>query len=320
MRAMSAAIVGRPELEARLEQLRASVRDPRAGLFGPDSKVWEVNRHSISFLGAGRAALLQLAHPWVAWGVEQHSRTRDDPFGRFQRTFFHVFRMVYGDLETAIKAARAVHRIHERIEGSIGADAGPFAAGSGYRANEPHALLWVHATLWDTSIRCFEMVVRPLAQDEKRVYYDETRRFAWLFGIPDDVLPPSWEAFEGYVETMLASDVLTVAEPAARMARFLSAPRVPGTGRIMRRYDEITAWLLPERLAHEFGLARGGDAGRRRFEATIARLSRAWPWLPARVRFLPAYVEACRRMEGRAGRDPVGDLLNRLLVGRAAGL
>lgn len=307
--------VGREELAARLEQVRASVRDPRHGIFGPDSKVWEVNRHSIAFLGAGRAALLQLAHPWVAWGVEQHSRTRDDPFGRFQRTFFHVFRMVYGDLETALSAARAVHRIHERVTGTIGAGAGPFAAGSPYHANQPDALLWVHATLWDTSVRCFEAVVRPLALEEKRVYYEETRRFAWLFGIPDDVLPPDWEAFERYVATTLASDVLTVTEPAARMARFLFEPLVPGTGGLMRRYDEITAWLLPERLAREFGLARGGDAGRRRFEATIARLRRAWPWLPERARFLPAYVEARRRIEGRTGPDPIGDLLSRLFVG-----
>lgn len=311
-------VVGRPELEALLERVRAGVGDPRHGLFGPDSKVWEVNRHSIAFLGGGRAALLQLAHPWVAWGVEQHSRTRDDPFGRFQRTFFHVFRMVYGDLDTAISAARAVHRIHERIAGAIAEAAGPFAAGSAYRANQPDALLWVHATLWDTSIRCFESVVRPLALDEKRVYYEETRRFAWLFGIPDDVLPPDWEAFERYVEAMLASDVLTVTEPAARMARFLFAPLVPGTGALMRRYDEITAWLLPERLAADFGLACGGDAGRRRTEATLARLRRAWPWLPERVRFLPAYIEARRRVEGRTGPDPIGDLLGRLFVGARA--
>ena len=58
--------VTRADLEARLDQLRATIADPRAGLFGPGSKVWEVNRHSIAFLGAGRAALLQLAHPWVA--------------------------------------------------------------------------------------------------------------------------------------------------------------------------------------------------------------------------------------------------------------
>jgi len=316
----ASAAVGRRDLEALLDRVRASAPDPRAGLFGPGSKLWEVNRHSIAFLGAGRAALLQLAHPWVAWGVEQHSRTRDDPVGRFQRTFFHVFRMVYGDLDTALSAARAVHRIHERITGSIGAAAGPFAARSAYRANQPDALLWVHATLWDTSIRCFELVVRPLSIEERRAYYEETKRFAWLFGIPDAVLPPSWEAFDAYVQGMLASDVLTVTGPAARMAGFLFQPIVPGTGALLRRYDEVTAWLLPERIAGDFGLARGGDAGRRRFDATVARLRKVWPWLPERLRYLPAYLEARRRIEGRAGRDPVGDLLNRLLVGRAQGL
>ena len=312
--------VGRADLEAGIARIRAVVADPRGGLFGPGSRIWEVNRHSISFLGAGRAALLQLAHPWVAWGVEQHSRTRDDPFGRFQRTFFHVFRMVYGDLDTALAAGRAVHRIHERIAGELGAAAGPFAAGSRYFANRPDALLWVHATLWHTSIACFEAVVRPLTPDEREAYYDETRRFAWLFGIPDDVLPESWTAFDAYVEGMLASDVLTVTEPAARMARFLLQPLVPGTGPLLRRYAELTAWLLPERLAGGFGLARGGAAGRRRFDATLARLRRVWPLLPERVRYLPAYIEARRRIEGRRGRDPVGDLLNRLIVGRAAGL
>jgi uncharacterized protein (DUF2236 family) len=313
-----ARLVTRADLEARIDRLRALCTDPRAGLFGPGSKVWEVNRHSISFLGGGRAALLQLAHPWVAWGVEQHSRTRDDPFGRFQRTFFHVFRMVYGDLDTAIAAARAVHRIHERITGEIGGAAGPFAAGSRYAANQADALLWVHATLWDTSIRCFEAVVRPLSLDERRRYYDETRRFAWLFGIDDDVLPAMWDDFDAYVEGMLASEVLTVAEPAARMAGFLFQPPVRGSGPLMRRYAEITAWLLPERLADGFGLARGGDAGRRRVDATLARLRKAWPRLPERLRYLPAYVEARRRVEGRTGGDPVGALLQRLFVGGRA--
>jgi uncharacterized protein (DUF2236 family) len=228
--------------------------------------------------------------------------------------------MVYGDLDTAIAAARSVHGIHEHITGAIGEAAGPFGAGSRYEANQADALLWVHATLWDTSIRCFEAVVRPLSIDERRIYYDETRRFAWLFGIPDDVLPPSWDAFDAYVEAMLASEVLTVAEPAARMAGFLFRPLVPGSGALMRRYAEITAWLLPERLADAFGLARGGDAGRRRVDATLARLRRLWPYLPERLRHLPAYVEAQRRVEGRTGRDPVGDWLGRLFVGgRRAG-
>jgi uncharacterized protein (DUF2236 family) len=314
------AAVARADLELRLARLRAEVRDPRAGLFGPGSKLWEVNKHSIAFLGAGRAALLQLAHPWVAAAVDQHSRTRDDPFGRFQRTFFHVFRMVYGDLDTALRAGRAVHRIHERITGALPEAAGPFAQGSAYRANDPDALLWVHATLWHTSVLCFESVVRPLAVAERRAYYAETRRFAALFGIPDEVLPPSWEDFDAYVEQMLGGDVLGVTEPARRIAQFLLEPLVPGTGPLLERYAEITAWLLPARLAEGFGLDRGGAAGRRRTDATLARLRRVWPHLPRRVRYLPPYVEARRRIAGRSGPDPVGDLLGRFFVGRARSL
>ena len=310
-------IVSREELEERLARVRALVRDPRAGLFGPGSKVWEVNKESISFLGGGRAALLQLAHPWVAFGIEQHSSTRDDPFGRFQRTFFQVFRMVYGDLDTAFRSARAVHAIHTRIEGRLDAAAGPFAAGSLYRANQVDALLWVHATLWDTSLLCFESVVRPLRIDEKRAYYEETKRFAYLFGIPDTVLPPTWEDFDRYVQQMLASDVLDVAPPAARMAAFLFQPLIPGTGAVMRGYAEITAWLLPERLAAGFGLERDGEAGRLRFEAKLRKLRRIWPHLPRRARYLPAYVEARRRIAGRTDKDPIGAALSRLFVGRA---
>ena len=48
------------------------------GLYGPESKVWEVSRESGSFFGGGRAVFLQLAHPFVAAGVQQHSKVADD--------------------------------------------------------------------------------------------------------------------------------------------------------------------------------------------------------------------------------------------------
>lgn len=228
--------------------------------------------------------------------------------------------MVYGDLDTAMGAARAVHGIHRRIMGEAPEDAGPFAAGSPYRADEPHALLWVHATLWDTSVLCFESVVRPLVAAEKDDYYADTRRFALLFGIPDDVLPTSWEAFAAYNRAMVESDVLTVTSAAREMAGFLFRPLAPGSGPLMKRYAETTAWLLPERLASGFGLERGGAAGERRFEATLRTLRRAWPHLPRRLRYLPPYVDARRRIAGRRDRDPLGELLNRLWVGRARAL
>jgi uncharacterized protein (DUF2236 family) len=308
-------LVSRDQLEARLAQLRACVRDPRAGIFGPASRVWAINKQSVTFLGAGRAALLQLAHPFVAHGVDQHSTTRADPVGRFQRTFARVFAMVYGDLDSALAAARSVHRLHERITGTIPAEAGPFRAGSRYQANLPEALLWVHATLWDTSLVVHELVFGPLPERVKWEYYEETKRFAWLFGIPDHVLPPDWPSFSAYMVRMLASDTLTVTPEAAEMGRFLFEPLHPLLASLTRRSARVTAWLLPPHLAQGFGLERGGDPGRREFERTLAQLRWLVPRLPRRLRYLPPYVEARRRLAGRTDRDVLGEWLGRAFVG-----
>src|SRR5579863_1863378 len=72
--------------------------DPRAGIFGPSSISWRVNREAALFLGAGRASLLQLAHPWVAAALDQHSNLRSDPLARFHGTFRVVFTMIFGTL------------------------------------------------------------------------------------------------------------------------------------------------------------------------------------------------------------------------------
>src|SRR5512134_1060202 len=101
-------IVTREDLEASLLRLRETVADPRAGILGPQSIGWRIGADLALFLGGGRAALLQLAHPHVAHAVDQHSRTRADVVGRFQRTFRNVFAMVFGDLDDAFAAARRV--------------------------------------------------------------------------------------------------------------------------------------------------------------------------------------------------------------------
>jgi uncharacterized protein (DUF2236 family) len=307
-------LVSRNDLEASLSLVKAAVADPRAGIFGPESAVWPVNRESLVFLGAGRAALLQLAHPFVAFGVDRHSKTRTDPLGRFQRTFAQVFGMVFGDLERAFRAARGVHAIHTRIRGEIPEAAGRFAGGAHYEANEPEALLWVHATLWDTSLLCWEAIRGPLPDDTKERYYEETKRFARLFGIPDDVLPTRFGDFRAYVDRILGDDTLAVTPCAAEMARFLFRPLLPGTGPLLRWYARFTAGLLPERIARGYGLPPSHPA---RHERDLRRIRVLLATLPERLRFLPAYVEARRRLEGRTDRDFLGEILSRLLVGSA---
>src|SRR5437763_16982614 len=71
--------------------VRARAPGGLEGIFGPASVIWLVDREAGIFLGAGRALLLRLAHPWVARAISEHSRTFAAPIGRFHRTFGAVF-------------------------------------------------------------------------------------------------------------------------------------------------------------------------------------------------------------------------------------
>jgi len=308
-------LVSRDDLERSLSRLQGEVVDPRAGLFGPDTLAWEVSREAALFLGAGRAALLQLAHPYVAYAVADHSVTRADPLSRFRTTFQQIFRMTFGELDEAVGAARRVHRVHERIRGAIREDAGAFRAGHRYEANDRASQMWVLATLWDTTMLVFERVFRPLDQREKDHFYEEGRRVAMLFGL-DDALPPDHQAFRHYVTDMLESDALTVTAPAVEIASVIMRPE-NWLGRIVRDdYGVLTANLLPERLARDLRLDRGGADGARRTQRVLDLAKVTFPRLPRRLRYLPAYIEAERRMQGATGRDRLGEAITAVYVGR----
>ena len=305
--------VTRSDLEKLIEVVRAECADPRAGIYGPSSISWEIDKEAILFVGGGRAALLQLAHPFVAHAVDQHSQTKTDPLGRFQRTFDNVFAMVFGDLDRAIRSARRVHAIHSRISGAIAEDVGRFAHGSRYEANDEQALLWVHATLIDTAVTVYDLVVRPLAYAEKDRYWQETKRFARLFGISDAVLPPDWEAFQRYFQRMVDSDTIAVGAPAREMAGFLFATPKPAMKPVFRWLELMTAGLLPPRLRPLFGF-RYGRVEHAAFRASLSLLGRTYPYLPRRIRYVPAYVAARRRLAGVEGPDRIGRLLEKLAL------
>lgn len=268
--------------------------DPRAGILGPSSIGWRIGADLALFLGGGRAALLQLAHPFVAHAVDQHSRTRDDVVGRFQRTFRNVFAMVFGDLDDAFAAARRVHTIHTRIHGTLPAAAGSWPAGTPYHANDVDSLRWVHATLVDTTIRVRELIDGPLPVAIKDAYMIELHRFGALFGIPAQQLPASWSEHVAYVDSMIDSHALAVVPCAKEMAGFLigkgSAQPVLG-----RTAELVTHAMLPPRLAAEFGL-RGAP---RRTRAALAAFAALYRRIPRSAVMIPACSEARRRLAGQ---------------------
>src|SRR5262249_55378972 len=274
--------------------------------------MWRVNREAAVFLGAGRALLLQLAHPWVAAAVAKHSHAFDDPIGRFHRTFDIVFTLVFGTLDQAVDAARRLHSRHGGIRGTLPEAAGAFRAGSIYQANELAALRWVYATLIDTALLAHDLILLPLTAEQRERYYAESRLFAALFGIPKEELPPDWNAFASRNQAMWHSDTLIVTAGARSMARAILAgtfPQAPGW------YQNLTGQLLPSPIREAFGY-RSSEAERRMAQRTIEWLRWAYPFLPARLRTVGPYQEAQARLLGLAQPGPVTQAVNLFWIGR----
>jgi uncharacterized protein (DUF2236 family) len=161
-----------------------------------------------------------------------------------------------------------------------------------------------------------------VAPAEKEAYYRDTWSFARLFGIPDEILPPDWPAFQAYFDQMIASTTITVAPPARDMARFLFG-RGPGQGgqsRLASVLELATAGLLPEKLRDQFGLPFGLRE-KAELAALVATVRAAHRALPRSLRYLPAYIDAERRIAGEQPSMVSAWFERRLfhLAGRVAG-
>jgi uncharacterized protein (DUF2236 family) len=247
-------LVSESDLEAALDAVQARAAGSVEGIFGPASMTWRIDRESVIFLGAGRALLLQLAHPWVATAVAEHSRTFADPIGRFHRTFDVVFTMVFGSLDSALAAARHLHHRHATIVGRLTEAIGSFESGSSYCANEAAALRWVHATLVETALIVHDLILPPLSVEERERYWAESRLFGALFGLTSADLPADWESFAAYNAVMMQSDLLSVSAAAREVAGQIFAGSRPWL-RPPRWYQALSAQLLPDHLRMGFGFA-----------------------------------------------------------------
>jgi uncharacterized protein (DUF2236 family) len=284
-------------LERNWEIVATRTADPRAGIFGPTSTSWKVHRESALFLAAGRAALLQLAHPWVAAAIAHHSTVLNDPVARFHNTFRVVFTMFFGTLKQALAASRHLYRLHTGIQGDIPERVAGNSQGSRYQANEVNALLWVYATLIESAVLAYECILPPLTATEREAYYAETKTFAALCGIPSEALPADWAAFELYNQAMHTSDALG----ANALSRELAHKVLHGAGSsvpVPAWYRALTARWMPERLRTEFALdyAEPEQAAATRALRWLPRIYRT---LPAPLRFVGPYQEAQARLQGR---------------------
>lgn len=223
-------------------------------------------------LSGGRALLMQLAHPQVAAGVDDHSDFETRPVGRLVDTLSTTYRIAFGDQAESARAAAELNATHRTV------------TGPGYRAHDPDLVVWVNATLIDSALVAYRRFVGPLPREDAERFYAEGVEFAERLGAPRHRQPPDLAAFEAYLARQVAT--LEVTDTARRLATAVLYPPVALPLRPVATLGrEVTVGLLPERLRTAYGLDWG--PGRERALRAAAGLSRlVTPRLPRWLRTL----------------------------------
>ncbi|HLF79049.1 MAG TPA: oxygenase MpaB family protein [Dehalococcoidia bacterium] len=243
-------------------------------MFTDASAVRRIHDEGILLIGGGRALLMQLAHPLVARGVTEHSSFRRERMQRLLRTLRPMLAIAYGTQAQAAEAATSINRTHDRVHGV------------GYDAHDPELLLWVMATLIDTTLVMHRLFARPFTQGEGEAYYRDTQFIGEALGIPREVMPPDLPAFEAYVRSQVAS--LQVSDEARAIANDLFRWWPPHWA-VMWPLRQLTAGLLPAELRSQYGTS-WGPRRQRALELLASASRRALPYVPHRIRRTPRFL------------------------------
>ncbi|MEU3281018.1 oxygenase MpaB family protein [Streptomyces antibioticus] len=259
----------------RVENI-ARIRAPRRG-----EAVWRRFGDIRGTLMAPQLLLLQVAHPVVGAGVADHSNFRAEPWPRLIRTLLSLTTVVYGGQEAATAEARRLLRMHAGMKGTD-------AAGRPYRALDPEAYHWVHATLVKGPVDALTVFGRGMPADELEEYYRGMRDVGRVWGLKESHLPPDWPSFLAYYDDMVTHrleynasvrDVLAeLAHPAKPFRRLPDLFWTP-VARLVAHYALlVTVGTLPPVLRERLHLSWSP-----RQERALRRFARA-------VRVLTAFV------------------------------
>jgi uncharacterized protein (DUF2236 family) len=226
---------------------------------GVGSITWRRAGDIRAMAGAGYALVLQVAHPTVGAGVDEHSDFKRDPWGRLFRTLDFTSALVYADPADAAAVCRAIRSMHTRIKG-VRPD------GERYHALEPDAYAWVHASLFAAMDAAHARFGSPLRPAERERFWFEWRRLGRLLGVRERDLPVTLGDFDEYLATMLADvlgptdavrDVLDVlGRPAASpLPRYATPLWQVGRLPLSHGLQLATVGLMPPLLRARLGLS-----------------------------------------------------------------
>lgn len=185
-----------------------------AGIFGPESVAWRLHADPVMLVGGLRALLVQALEPRAMAAVDQHSKFREDPWGRLERTTSFVLATTYGDTAAAEAAAARVRKVHERIHGTDP------VTGAQYSGSDPDLLLWIHAVEVDSFLLAYRTYAGRLTDADADRYVAEMARVAEMVELPVGRAPQSQGELRDYLRSVRGLRVTPAAVDGLRVVMF----------------------------------------------------------------------------------------------------
>jgi uncharacterized protein (DUF2236 family) len=223
--------------------------------FDEHSLLREVVGHRLTGLSGPRALLVMAAHPVAFAGFFAHTGALDDPYARLRRTATVLDAIAFDTKERADKLTRRVRAMHRTVSGELSEPAGPFAAGTPYRADDPKLLLWILAALAESAMLVYGRYVRSLSHAELDALWADYRVVGRQFGLRGRDMPADIDAFRAYMADMYASGELHVTPAARELAiDVVMHPPVPLYHKpLVELVNQITIGWLPGDIRRQYG-------------------------------------------------------------------
>lgn len=249
-----------------------------------------IHREHLVGLGGPRALLMQAAHPVAFSGFFASSTQLHDPYPRLERTAAVIDTIIFGTRGDADRATDRVRAVHRRVRGELTQAAGRFPAGTPWAADDPALLLWIIATLADSSLLVYERYVNGLDSSERERYWSDFKVLGRLFGLDVADMPATWPALRDYIRQMVGGDELCVTPQARELGiRIVLRPPVPlRTKPLLELANFVTIGLLPGRLRRAYGLRWDPVCGLVHWGGAQYTRRLLMPLLPGRLRYAHA--------------------------------
>lgn len=294
-------VVTDEEFEANLAQFEVEMDkkgvDAKNSMFGSfDESYTKLLREALMVVIAPRAVLFQVAHPYVAVGIAQHSNVVRDTPKRFEKTYFHMFRMAFGTRREALASARLLRKTHNRVFGRFTTKASDLLPeGHFYTANHTHGLLYVGLALAESVVFGYQALVGTFNKKERDDLARDAGFAMMLFGVPNSLATGTYDEFRIAIEACWQSDILTVCKEAKEIAHHLLFPTVWYLKPVFAVGRYVTRVLMPEKFQIQF-FGKKANLFDQLLVSVVGGMARFfYRFVPRGSRYVPEYSQARRR-------------------------